>query len=465
MTVNVTEKKLEFFDKLLSKNPDLQKQFEQFMSESDDSEGNPCRFDSGEYISEAALSYIEDLENLDFSKPDWEMYTPRHSGYIPDYEAMEHMAEDMIAEEFEIFNLSIIGEISRAKSDLALLSLPAIYDACIKAEIPDEYDTLYDHHEYLLEGLRVLQTDVIKEIEKMVLPGRQVRCFFYGFFEHFQSGYNDNDEFLRFFEPLMLSLITEQETAEYVEKLINELNIPRHFMPQTATELFRVCGNTAKWTEQAEELCDKDVAVARNLLVYYAGHEYDEYIRISKKLWNAGLFQRELGEFIFQNIRHENHPEFYKNVLLWLTSTFRRISYYNLLRDLMQPDEKNDFILHHKGDHLFYTGMLEAEGRYSDILQFIRQHFDSYKFNQIISKLLEPYPEESFALLKRKVLNTVETERGRNVYQIMVEWLRIAKKIKGMNGPVRDLVSQLYDWQPRLPALRDELKKAGFIKQ
>ncbi len=464
MTVNETEKKLEFFDKLLSKNPELQNQFEQFMSESANSEGNPCNADSGKYIPETVHSFIKELETLNFSEPDWEMYTPRHSGYIPEYEALEHLAEDMIAAMFELFKDHIFGLFSQAKFDLGLLSLPATYDACMKAEISDDYDTLYDHHEYLLEDLRVLQTDVIMEIEKMVLPGRQVRCFFHGLFEHFQSGYSENAEFLRFFEPLMISLIGEEETAKYVEQQINDRNIPRHFMPQTATELYRVSGNTVKWTEQAEQLCEKDVTVARNLLVYYAGHDYEEYIRISKKLWNAGLFKRELSEFIFQNIRHESHPEFYKNVLRWLTSTQRKVSYYNLLRDLMHPVEKNDFILQHKEDHLFYTSMLETEGRFADILQFIHQQVKSYSFNKMISKILEPYPEESFALLKRKVLNTAETERGRNVYQRIVEWLRIAQKIKGMNGPVQKLAFQLYDWQPRLPALRDELKKAGFMK-
>ncbi|CAN5454575.1 hypothetical protein BH23BAC3_BH23BAC3_24290 [soil metagenome] len=103
------------------------------------------------------------------------------------------------------------------------------------------------------------------------------------------------------------------------------------------------------------------------------------------------------------------------------------------------------------------------EKRYDEILQFIRMNPDSWKFNQMILAILEPYPKESFDILKRKVLETAETERGRNVYQCIVEWLRIAQKIKGMNRQVDELAAMLYDWQQRLPALRDELRQAGFI--
>ena len=70
MTVNETEKKLEFFDKMLSKNPELQNQFKQSLSESANSEGNPCNTDSGKYVSETAHNFIKELETLNFSEPD-----------------------------------------------------------------------------------------------------------------------------------------------------------------------------------------------------------------------------------------------------------------------------------------------------------------------------------------------------------------------------------------------------------
>ena len=124
MTVNETEKKLEFFDKMLSKNPELQNQFKQSLSESANSEGNPCNTDSGKYVSETAHNFIKELETLNFSEPDWEMYTPRHSGYIPEYEAMMYLAEDMIAEICELFKHHIFGLLSQAEFDLGFLSLP-----------------------------------------------------------------------------------------------------------------------------------------------------------------------------------------------------------------------------------------------------------------------------------------------------------------------------------------------------
>lgn len=462
MNTPENEKKLDFLNKLLEKNPGLQQQFNEFMNDKDT--GQPCDFDIEKHIQEEAVNFTRKLEILDLDEPDWEFYTPRHNGYIPEWEARTHMAEDMIAEKFEELKRHLEKNLSGVKTDLALFAVVAAYDACLEAGIQDEYETLYDHETFLLETLKELQRAVIDRIQSMVIPNRQVYCFFQGLLGHFKKKYHDDGNYLRFFEPLLLCLIREKERAQYMENLIKEGDIPRHFIPRLVTEIYRVEEDRDQWIEEAERLFEQDVDVARNLLTDYIENSYDDFIRVAERLWKADLFKHELADLIFKNISREKSPVFYKNVLVWLTSWHKTLSWYILLRNVLSEEEKDAFIQEHKHNHVFYTGMLYQEKRYPEILQFVRKHVDSWHLNEMITTILEPYPEESFEILKKKALNTVETERGRSVYERIVQWLLLAQNIKNMDERTSDLINRLYHWQPRLPALRDELKKAGLVK-
>ena len=57
----------------------------------------------------------------------------------------------------------------------------------------------------------------------------------------------------------------------------------------------------------------------------------------------------------------------------------------------------------------------------------------------------------------------VEHGRGRGTYQTMTEWLKIIQNIQAVHVDLIEYISKkLYNHQPRLPALRDELKRGGF---
>jgi hypothetical protein len=56
----------------------------------------------------------------------------------------------------------------------------------------------------------------------------------------------------------------------------------------------------------------------------------------------------------------------------------------------------------------------------------------------------------------------VERERGRHVYERIVKYLKLAARVPGKQEEVKRLAETLYNWTPRLPALREELRKAGM---
>lgn len=458
MNRSETEKKLEFLHLLLEKNPDLKKQFEAFINESGE------RFNDNllPYIQSEAEELIAELESLNISDPDWEYYTPRHSGYIEEWEAQMHMAEDLVMDVLDGHKAGINTLLSRGKADLALLSLVSGYEACLRADLQDEYDTLGDANFFLIESMNEIQTDVIQKLNSVVFPNRQAHQFLEVFFRHYKTDHEDDKEYLRFFEPLLLTISGDKERAAFLNKLLDEKQVPRRYIPRVATELYKVTEDKEKWQEQAENLFKEDVSVARNLLEEYSKTSYPDFIRIAQKLWDANRFRPVLAHFILDGIDRNKSPEIYKEILLWVTSNARSVPKYKLLRKVLGEKEKEVFIQKHVNDQVFYTKMLEQEQRFDEILQFIKNNRDSWHLNKMLSTILEPYPKESFAILEEKILTTLETERGRSVYQTIVEWVRLARCIKGFEEQAQQLIQRLYNWKPALPALKDELRKAGM---
>ena len=76
--------------------------------------------------------------------------------------------------------------------------------------------------------------------------------------------------------------------------------------------------------------------------------------------------------------------------------------------------------------------------------------------------LFDNTSEESYQLLKNKCLKKAEHERGRHVYERIVEYLKLVARVPGKQEEVKKLAKTLYNWTPRLPALREELRKAGM---
>lgn len=455
------KKELEFLHKLLEKNPDLKKQFEEFIQETE----GPSHDDPLKFIQGIAGELKKELESLNISDPDWEDYTPRHSGYIEEWEAMMHMAEDLVTDVLDDYKTDIHNWFLKGKTDRALLGFIACYDGCLQTDLEDGYDTLGDASYFLEEEMRKMQDSVIQKLESVVFPNRQVIDFLKSFFSHFNKYHQDNEEYLRFFEPLLLELSGEKKRAAYMNELLDEKKIPRSYIPRVATELYKITGNKKKWLEESEGLVELDAKVARNLLEEYSQSSYDDFIRVAQKLWESGRFKELLAPFIFKNIDPDRSPEFYKNVLLWQTSNGRTSAKYKLLREVLAGDEKEKFIQAHKKNHVFYTKMLAQEQRYEEILQLVKRNRNSWHLNDMLTVILEPYPEESFKILEKKILTTLETERGRGVYQQVVEWLRLAKRIKNMEEHTNQLIHRLYNWKPALPALKDELRKAGMRRE
>ena len=254
------QKKLAFLNQLLERNSDLKNQFNEFMA---GPAPDPLEMmDVQSFIMDESATFKEILDRLDLDDLDWNLYNPPYGYYIPEYEAREQVAEGMIKEEFDDLDANINGLFSDAKFQYGLLSLVGAYDACYKTEIHDPYETLYNIVEVLLSRLKKLQSSVIEQLDRTIIPDHQIFCFMEGLLDYYEHGQNT---VLRFFEPLVLALLREKKHTQYLISLIQKKNIPSEHMPRIATEIFRLSGDREKWIKTAKSLIHQDIDVARNL--------------------------------------------------------------------------------------------------------------------------------------------------------------------------------------------------------
>lgn len=455
------EIKLKFLRELLERNSGIRQQFFDYIHSSGEEETGE-QITPEEHIREETASFRNDLEMLDFEEPDWENYVPRHSGYIPEYEAMEHMAEDMVNEEFEWLKNGILEKFKSGKTDEALFQYIGAYNACISAEIEDELEAIGDHKTYFLETLKEIEEFMLIELSKAVLTKEKATTITKVLFEEYISNHPGEGGFLKFFEPLLLTLCCDEAIAAVVEQQITKYKIPGDKLPQLMMKIHSLKGETRSWLQEGEKLMLEDKAVAEDMLQHYLQTSNQDFLRTARKIFYKSTFRDDFLEFIYNHTDQNQAPNFYKDLLKALVDRTRNAEYYKKLRELMEPEEKELFIIEYKRNPDFYTLMLAIENRHEEILELLNREENLRHFTSIIQRILYVYPDESFRLLKNKCLKKVEHERGRPVYERIVEYLKLAARIPGKQNEVRQLADTLYNWKPRLPALREKLKKAGM---
>lgn len=151
--------KLSFLEEAFRKYPDLKEDFLTFYLKPTDTPMKMTVSDPDDFMLASTDLIRADLESININEPDWENYVPRHSGYISDCEATEHLAEDEIG---RIIGVNV-GEVERYCAgkhfDLAFLYMISMYQACTEAKLDDEYGMLPDATHIMLNELEYRLND------------------------------------------------------------------------------------------------------------------------------------------------------------------------------------------------------------------------------------------------------------------------------------------------------------------
>lgn len=156
--------------------------------------------------------------------------------------------------------------------------------------------------------------------------------------------------------------------------------------------------------------------------------------------------------------------DFFKKILWHRAYKERNIALYEKLRGYLDDGEKQLFIDSILTDVVFVVKILEMEKRFEDILVLARREAaHTWHFTELITPILNIYPQESFGLINLKNSQTFVLSKGRNAYKQICTYLKLAVQIAACETQTRQLIDQLYNRRPGLPALKDEMRKAGVV--
>lgn len=456
--------KLEFLHSILIKNDGLRNQFIEYckpVKTKKMAEGDPV--ESEKIIIGQEKSFQNELECLDFEKMDWREYVPRHGGYIEEYEAYEHFAEDQLTAVFAGWKEIILSYIKNGQLVDAVCKYLGAYDACLSAEIKgsndifeDLTDTLQQYHQEIMDG-------IISEIEYVVKSDVQVILSMEAVFNHYKARYEGMRNYLKYFEPLLISLTENIKTADQIIEKLKTSGIDESWLPRLTVKLYSFKEGNKAWISKAEKYLYADLDVAKQLLGYYWLHDAVSFMGHGKRLFH--LHPDEFCDFFRERLYPLLDRDFFRDVLWHQAMRDRNPDLYEELREYLNEDEKQRFINGIKWDVPFKIRVLEMEKKYEDILHMVQKDVkDTWYFTELVRPILTIYPNESFDLIKLKISFELAQSKKRSEYSRICNYLKLATLLPQREAETRQLVHELYNRRPALPALKDEMRKAGVVE-
>jgi hypothetical protein len=457
-----TAVKVEFLYLILVKNEGLRNQFIEYAKHAVPVGKSPVNEESSEdIIAEAFQVFNEYLEDFNFEDTDWENYIPRHNGYIPEYEAIEHMAEDELNDFFEGWNDEICSLIGQGQHIDAVCTILGTYDGCLSADIPGAHDVFRDFTETLLNYHTEMMNDAIKAITKTVISRDQAAKAADAVFDHFYHSYSDDKNYLKYFELLLSCLAETKEISDDILLKMKASGIDESWLPQLTVKLYSFKSDQTEWVKKAAQYFMNDTEVAKKLLDYYFANDVTSFLRDGKAVFAAQ--PDTFAHFLHERIYPDLDLDFFKKVLWHLAYREPKIELYEALRSYLDESEKQRFINEIRFDVLFCIKVLTLEKRFDEILLLAKKEaVHSWYFPEHITPILNIFPREAFDLIKFKITRTMEIEKGRNAYQRICTFLKLALQITGYEAENQHLIRELYNRRPALPALKDEMRKAGI---
>jgi hypothetical protein len=454
--------KLKFLNGIISKNISLQNDFTNFaQSEQTVAEVFPMK-NFMELLSSTKNKYQEYFENVDLENPDWDSYHAPHSGYIEEWEAYQQASEQEFEEIFNAFISEVVNKIIGQKPVELVAMLIGLYEATQDAEIEDEVGSFDDVNEYLLSEFESTSKSIMNKLKMTAISEKLIMTAIEKFAEYCDTEYPGNAHFVGYFEHLLIALAEKSSMPNQILSIIDQSTIERPAVPELVLLLNKLAGNTTEWLYSAKQFYLSNTEVAKQLLQYYFESDKVNFVETANELLEKD--KRFWAKFLKDFVSVDLDKSMYINVYYQLTVDEKNITHYKKLRTYLSGSDLNKLLGEIDWDKTFTVRVLEVEKRYESIRQIVEKNTSDWYYEDLIKPILEIYPEFCFQHIKNKAIQTIENQRGRDVYERIAKWLKLTGKIPGFETEKRDLILSLYNHKPNLPALKDELRKAGLIK-
>lgn len=454
-------KKLNFLKQLLLKDSDLQQQFLQFTVDKKADLDSITAID----IEELRDEIWGEISAID---PDSEV---ENSCYYHHYEN-EELGDDLLTAIFNPYTVKAIDFVHKGNYLDAFRIILAIYELKLieTPEIDDDnYFVFNDEIDSYIDGF--IFSSIAKfntELKHKVLSVEMVHLLQELFFERYIKSEQDAEyeiiynisHFKRFFEHIVDNAENARSLLENIDKyhIDNAENIILHIAD--------ILEDSGLYLKVANDSFMGNREVALKLQKRYKElNMQSELARVSQMLFEKEDFKEEYALFVIDNIDKALYENLYIRALEIYVVSEQSIEHYTLLREYLDMHKRVAFIKNFEEiyNKLFYVQLLEIEKQYGTILKFVAQNRHSYDLHALVKPIVSIYPNEVFDILKIESDKQVNA-RGRSSYARASQLLQLMLIVPEKRVALKAYVSKLYNHQPRLPALRDELGKAGLLK-
>lgn len=454
--------KLKFLNAIIRKNSALQTEFVNFIqSEKNVSEVVPAN-SFMEILTSTKKKYQANFETVDTENPDWDSYRSPRSGYIEEWEAYQYASEQEFEEIFGAFTSEALIKIIGQKPEELIAMFIGLYEATQDAEIEDEVNSFEDINEYLLLEHKKTMDSIIEKLQIAAISEKVIYSAIEKFIGYCDSEYPGNPHFAGYFEHLLIALAEKSTDANQILSLIDKSTIERKSVPELVLLLNINAGNKEGWLQSATQFYLINTVVAKQLLQYYFDADKENFVQKANELFKTN--KQLWSQFLKDYISVELDKTLYINIFRHLAVNENQIKYYLKIKEYLSESDLNILLEEVAWDKVFVVGILEVEKRFESIREIVQKNHDNWHYIELISPILAVYPEFCFQNIKNKSVETLESQRGRDVYERIASWLKLTQRIPGLANEKLGLINELYNRKPNLPALKDELRKAGLVK-
>lgn len=454
--------KLEFFDAKIKNDKELQNEFFAF-AQAQNNHAQRLTFEHFRNIVKSTQDeYTNHFEQVDLENPDWDSYHSPHSGYIEEWEAYQYASEQEFESIFKLFLDSATNAIIRQKPDELMALLIGLYEATQDAEIADEVGSFEDVNEYLLTEHTDVLNQLIEKIRLSALAENTIITAFEQFYQYAGLEYPSNPHFVAYFEKFLLALAEKSNNADQIREIIDNSTTGQEAVPELILLLNKKAGNMAEWLLAAQRYYDNNTQVAKQLLEYYFERDKKSFLKTAHELFPGDnyLWSEYLQEFVTPQLDQKLFTDVFRHLVVRRNN----IEYYLKIRDYLTEIEFKELLNEVRWNRPFVVEILESEQRFDDIKKLVTDHHSTnHDYEKIIRPILQEFPEFCFENIKNRATQTIENERGRHIYQRIASWLKLLQQIPGFKNEKIHLIMQLYNHKPNLPALKDEMRKAGLV--
>lgn len=479
-------KKLEFLRQLLAKQPELQTQLALFAGVTTPMPiGERDKTLSADAICSAVCEQLSDLrfdeDTLEFDHDDW------YSEDSPD-------PTPLIADVLQPYAEKVALALREGRLTDAMTLYMGVYEGTQAATQPDhdEFGTIGDYpnetlavwHEllqtiYTEMALRVFSTDQLREALQQLAD--RIRLF-----EELEDEEDTEDENyteplysynLKAFEPLLMALVTEATSAQVMQEAITQYSWQGFGTEYLQLHIADKRHDPAAWLKIAVKSAQADLAIGLQLLerLRQAGDKpalLTQLHRLSKP------FSGQLDAFILEQLSVtdlEPGPDrkLYLNALANRCRRLGQLTDYQILRTYLSPAERRTFANGLTNQYgtiglpLFYAQVLHMENRTDELLTWLGKTSwqNTRAMGDVLALAALAHPDDCLALTRKNAFNCLETgKRDRGMYNVIAEWIAGLNSVPTLRTQAATLAANLVSANPRLSALRDELRLKGLVR-